>query len=123
MIKIHSVILLFVSAIFVGCSLPSRDLINAWEKSDLNNLTIDLISKTEVQWMSFGTDGYVSVTSGKVGGALCSPLCTWEMNADGSLTIDYGDGQSFDKIRKISLNSKWLIAEVNGEVKKYKRLK
>jgi hypothetical protein len=121
MSKLYIALLALVTAVSVGCSRHSYD--SVWKKSDLNNLTIDLISETKVEWMSFGSDGYVSVTAGERGGPLVGPLFYWKIDADGSLLVDDEDGQIYYKIRKIELTDTKLVAEINGKQQTYKRLK
>ena len=109
---------------FVGCATPdgsSKPL--GWRASEVDNLKIALISDPYVEEIYFWANGFVGMTLGKRDEYLTAPLFKWNIDEDGVLIVANGNGQIYQAMKKISLDDRKLVVEVDGKRQVYERLK
>ena len=91
-----------------------------WKRSQVVGLEVTLEHKEVVEYMCFHKDGDISITLGTKGGACCSPVFRWKLNA-GRLVLTNSRYEPYDELSLVSLNrDTLLVRRKNGSLSKYK---
>ena len=91
-----------------------------WYKSEVENLTLELISKTDVERIMFFPNGIVSMIIGTRDGVLSASTLTWDINDNGVLVIKAEDHQIYCTMKKESDCKDRLYVKVDGKGKHYR---